>query len=81
MLIFPTAVFLHVPKTGGKWVKAAVANAGLEFTEWNAHGDIHNDLSYCPHRDRFVFAFVREPLSLYQSYWRFKAGAGSLIPL
>ena len=76
MLIFKDAVFLHVPKTGGTWVKAAVANAGIDFEEHIVDGDIHGDLSYCPFRDRFVFAFVREPLSLYQAYWRFKIMAG-----
>jgi hypothetical protein len=76
MLIFRNAVFLHVPKTGGTWVKAAVANAGLDFDEYIVDGDIHGDLSYCPFPDRFIFAFVREPLSLYQAYWRFKVMAG-----
>ena len=76
MLIFRNAVFLHVPKTGGTWVKAAVANAGIEFDEYIVDGDIHGDLSYCPSKDRFIFAFVREPLSLYQAYWRFKMMVG-----
>lgn len=76
MLIFENAVFLHVPKTGGSWVKAAIRNAGIDAEEYIVDGDFHGDLSYCPFPDRFVFAFVREPLSLYQSYWRFKmAGA------
>jgi hypothetical protein len=76
VLIFRNAVFLHVPKTGGTWVKAAVANAGIEFDEYIVDGDIHGDLSYCPYKDRFIFAFVREPLSLYQAYWRFKIMVG-----
>ncbi len=76
MLIFKNAVFLHVPKTGGTWVKAAVSNAGIEFEEYLVDGDIHGDLSYCPFRDRFIFAFVREPLSVYQAYWRFKTMVG-----
>lgn len=74
--MFQNAVFLHVPKTGGQWVKAAVANAGLVCEELVFDGDIHGDLSYCPFRSRFLFAFVREPLSLYRSYWRFKTTAG-----
>jgi hypothetical protein len=76
MLIFQNAVFLHVPKTGGTWVKAAAVNAGLTFDEYLVDGDVHGDLSYCPFPSRFLFAFVREPLSLYRSYWRFKARAG-----
>ena len=76
MLIFKNAVFLHVPKTGGTWVKAAVTNAAIEFEEYIVDGDVHGDLSYCPFRDRFIFAFVREPLSLYAWSWRFKASGG-----
>ena len=76
VLIFKNAVFLHVPKTGGTWVKAAVSNADIEFEEYLVDGDIHGDLSYCRFRDRFIFAFVREPLSVYQSYWRFKTMVG-----
>jgi hypothetical protein len=78
VLIFKEAVFLHVPKTGGTWVKAAVTNAGLEFEEYFVEGDAHGDLSYCPFRDRFIFAFVREPLSLYRSYWRYKMGQSGM---
>jgi len=76
VLIFRNAVFLHVPKTGGSWVTEAVRTAGLDFEEYLVDGDFHGDLSYCPYRDRFIFAFVREPLSLYQSYWRFKTTRG-----
>jgi hypothetical protein len=76
VLIFKNAVFLHVPKTGGIWVRSAVTNASIEFEEYIVDGDVHGDLSYCPFSDRFVFAFVREPLSLYRSYWRYKMGAG-----
>ncbi|MEQ1897730.1 MAG: sulfotransferase family 2 domain-containing protein [Vicinamibacterales bacterium] len=76
MLIFENGVLLHVPKTGGTWVKAAIRNARISVEEYIVDGDPHADLSYCPHRDRFLFAFVREPLSLYQSYWRFKITSG-----
>jgi hypothetical protein len=76
MLIFERAIFLHVPKTGGTWVKAAATQANLKFEEYSVDGDIHADLSYCPTRSKFVFAFVREPVSLYRSYWRFKAREG-----
>ena len=76
MLLFPRGVFLHVPKTGGSWVTMAVRAAGCVFENYVVDGDNHADLSYCPHRDRFIFAFVRHPLTLYRSYWRFKMGDG-----
>ena len=72
MLILQKAVFLHVPKTGGTWVREAIRAAGVSFEELLVEGDQHADLSYCPRLDTFKFAFVRHPLSLYQSYWRFK---------
>ena len=78
MLILRNAVFLHVPKTGGTWIKAAIANTGIGYEEYLVDGDPHGDLSYCPVRDRFTFAFVREPLSLYQSYWRYKMGRSNM---
>lgn len=76
VLIFRNAIFLHVPKTGGTWVKTAVRNAGVACEEFLVDGDVHGDRAYCPFPSRFIFAFVREPLSLYQSYWRFKTGVG-----
>jgi len=56
MLILPRSCFLHVPKTGGSWVKAAIAAAGIPFEEFTVEGDVHADLSYCPCPDRFKFA-------------------------
>lgn len=78
MLIFKNAVFLHIPKTGGTWVAAAVKNAGLDFCNYLVDDDIHGDLSCCPFQNRFIFAFVREPLSLYRSYWRYKMGQSNM---
>jgi len=51
-----------------------VRAAGCLVEDYVVDGDNHGALSYCPHRDRFVFAFVRHPLALYRSYWRFKIG-------
>ena len=74
MLFTQNAVFLHVPKTGGSWVRDALLAAGIPRDEYLVDGDQHADLSYCPHPERFKFAFVRHPLSLYRSYWRYKMG-------
>jgi hypothetical protein len=76
MLILATAVFLHVPKTGGTWVKEALTRAGGRFTEYLVDGDCHGDLSYCPCPERFKIAFVRHPCTLYRSYWRYKVASG-----
>jgi hypothetical protein len=76
MLIFERAVFLRVPKTGSTWAGNAIRAAGCRVEEYIVDGDFHADLSYCPFRDRFIFGFVRHPLTLYRSYWRFKMANG-----
>ena len=76
MLIFQNAVFLHVPKTGGTWVREAARAGGATFSEYLVDGDQHGDLSHCPYPNRFKFAFVRHPCAVYSSYWRFKMRHG-----
>jgi hypothetical protein len=50
--------------------------AGIPLTEFFVDGDPHCDLSYCPCPEKFLFAFVRQPLDVYRSYWRFKRARG-----
>jgi Sulfotransferase family len=76
MLILANAVFLHVPKTGGTWVREALHASGAAFDEYFVDGDQHADLSYCPCPDKLKFAFVRHPCGVYASYWRFKMAEG-----
>jgi len=76
MLILATSCFLHVPKTGGTWVKAAISAARIPFEEFTVDGDVHADLRYCPRPERFKFAFVRHPVEFYRSYWQYKMGMG-----
>jgi len=76
VLILPNSCFLHVPKTGGSWVKKAIAAAGLHGEEFRVGRYDHTRLSHCPCPDKFKFAFVRHPLSLYRSYWQFKMTYG-----
>ena len=76
MLILPKSCFLHVPKTGGSWVKKAIEAAGIANTEFIVGDNHHPGLSDCPCPEKFKFAFVRHPLSLYRSYWQFKMTYG-----
>jgi len=76
MLILPHACFLHVPKTGGSWVKKAIKAAGISASEFSLAGYTHVGLSQCPCPEKFKFAFVRHPVSLYRSYWQFKMTTG-----
>lgn len=80
-LQLPNSVFFHVPKTGGTWVRYAVARSGIETNEViksMKHGKIepiyafHAKPSQVACHGRFRFAFVRHPFSYYQSYWAYR---------
>ena len=84
-LLLPHSLFIHIPKTGGSWVRRALHNAGVPLDEVIAE-DIDTSISMAsaihvvPSKlrisDRFRFAFVRHPLSFYQSYWTYKMMEG-----
>ncbi|HTQ98623.1 MAG TPA: hypothetical protein VMH83_01475 [Candidatus Acidoferrum sp.] len=76
MLILPRSCFLHVPKTGGTWVKRAIEAAGIECHPFTDGANQHPTLAQCPCPEKFKFAFVRHPLNLYRSYWQFKMTYG-----
>ena len=84
-LLLPHSIFFHVPKTGGTWVRAAIKEAGIETNEVSgplpADSLNLNDIHHCGPDDlqdqgRFSFAFVRHPLTYYQSYWAYKMKKG-----
>jgi hypothetical protein len=60
-------LFMHVPKTGGTWAVEAMTAAGIELAPEKDYP--HPTLSELDRRGRFTFAFVREPLSWYGSWW------------
>lgn len=66
-------VFLHIPKTGGTWVKAAIEKAGLAVDHAD---DYHADLSKIRNdvrsQGKILFAFVRHPVEWVRSYWAFR---------
>lgn len=73
-LITDRILFLHVPKTGGTWVAAALAHAGVAYEPlWTrlgpgsrGHATLAQSSAYT---DRFSIAFVRHPLDLLRSRW------------
>lgn len=72
-LVLPNSVFIHVPKTGGSWVRAAIANTGMRCEE-SGPFDVHDhygvfDLPAHLVRDRFTFGFVRHPVDWIKSRW------------
>lgn len=80
------SLFLHIPKTGGIWVRYAIKKLGIKFWEigdQHAHfpkyGEksrllaFHDDEYY---KEKYIFTFVRHPLSWYQSRWAFRMKHG-----
>ncbi|WP_433654246.1 hypothetical protein ACQPW1_26505 [Nocardia sp. CA-128927] len=70
-------LLLEVPKTGSKWLRAAIAAAGVEHRQvgpesWRGHGD----LTVHPEPHVMVACFVRDPARWYRSYfaWRTERG-------
>src|SRR5262245_16462215 len=72
------ALFLHIPKTGGTWVEEVLKECGI-LAEQAAVTDAvtwrHPLRGHHLHDYSFVFAFVRHPLSWYESWWKFQAGS------
>ena len=83
-LILPKSVFVHIPKTGGTWVRRAIeASMGIEkdsseieidrVDKWGekVHAkikDIKRELGESL-EDKFLFSFVRRPLDILKSLY------------
>jgi len=74
------ALFLHVPRTGGTWIKEAMYRGGIPMDKWGRVGEPYRPKKHTliPHirpelwgRVGLVFAFVRHPVDYYISVWRF----------
>jgi hypothetical protein len=90
------AVFIHVPKCGGNWVREALRELGLwrcrigyKHSTPERINDVwrHHRMQFLRHlptrpdvtpgklRRAFKFCFVRNPLTWYESWWKFMAGS------
>lgn len=77
----PRSVFTHLPKTGGTWVLQVLEDLGLLRERCHQHlniTEIRRDPALAGWRGLDAFAFVRHPVSWYQSYWAFKMQYGWL---
>jgi hypothetical protein len=72
-IVLPGATFLHIPKCGGTWVVQALTAAGLE-PQVVPPGGQH---AIAATEGRFVFTFVRHPLTWYASFWNFRRGTAA----
>lgn len=89
------AVFIHVPKCGGNWVREALRDRRLwrcrigykhstpqriddiwRFHRWQfiKHLPTRPDVTPAKLRRAFKFCFVRNPVTWYESWWKFMAG-------
>lgn len=79
-LVTDRLAFLHVPKTGGIWVKHALNVGGAKVEEiGQQHEHFPALLQYRSEefwRSRLVFTFVRHPATWYQSRWAFRVKNG-----
>ena len=69
-LILRECQILHIPKCGGKWVQQAFNAGGVRYTEWHVAHET------CPEKDKPAVAFVRHPLTWWQSLWRYRMKRG-----
>jgi len=75
--VLPKSVFYHIPKTGGTWVTEVLKGIGGERVQvegthpYNITKEHATPLVY--RTQKFKFAFVRHPVSWYQSMWKFRA--------
>ena len=73
-------LFLHIPRTGGTWVKKAINLLEIPVTNYNVRFQIyiakkHGLLAHIrrPFRARIdsTFCFVRHPITFYESVWKY----------
>lgn len=76
MLILKKSCFIHIPKTGGSWVKQALIRANIEFDDFCIDNNVHIGIKDCPYPKLPNFVFVRHPVAFYKSYWQLKMTCG-----
>jgi hypothetical protein len=69
MIITSKSVWIHVPKTGGTWIRTALEGVQLHFSTRIIYPG-HHKASTAPPRP-FYFAFVRNPWAWYVSHYYF----------
>jgi hypothetical protein len=73
-VLLERARFLHVPKTGGTWVREALLAGCANAQPVDIDGSTPARWFETPGEDLFTFAFVRHPLAWWSSFWRFHKG-------
>jgi len=73
-------LLLHIPKTGGVFVKEALESCDVSYEEIGTQHDHFPKLfdyeSSGFFNDRLIYSFVRHPITWYQSRWAFRLKHG-----
>jgi hypothetical protein len=79
-LVTDNTVLLHIPKTGGVFIKNALVACGIRHElVGNQHDHFPRLLDAKPisfFADKLVYTFVRHPITWYQSRWSFRVKYG-----
>ncbi len=73
MVLLPNATFLHIPKTGGQWVRKALVRACPEAQDLERDKGSRHAITADIKNLENPFCFVRHPLTWYQSYWSMRS--------
>lgn len=73
-IILKNAIFMHVPKTGGTWIARNIEKQNLALKVIRQHPDLNKVRKR--NKQEFVFGFVRDPLTWWQSYWGHRMRGG-----
>lgn len=85
-LVMPHSIFIHIPKTGGSWVRNVIRRSGIPSQEIGPcdlgqiqvlHASIHQ-VPKKLRRTRLAFAFIRHPVSWLKSKWAYAISRGKL---
>jgi len=75
MIVMPRTIFFHIPKTGGRWVREVIKNAGIYSRAYDQNFG-HNIPFNCTDTFRIRFCFVRNPIDWYRSFWSYRMRTG-----
>lgn len=68
-VVLKKSIFIHISKTGGTWVTKSLEQIGKK-KGFNKHCTLQELIDFHPNlKGKSVFAFVRNPVTWYQSRW------------